>query len=639
MVLEMELTDEHASGGDVSMANNFVKQIIPFCLRVLEINGSVYEHTFQIMSDDSQRYIDIPVHCKVRKPHRRRRRRLPNGEIDESPLPDNNDNEAAAKEVVLTPPIKWIRPDPHWSLPFARFFVNQTDLMCCSLLLKDGLGDVRSQLYALQSINRLTRRKAHVHEQVHNALEKVIMDARSFFQVRIEAVRVMCDIGPSVLQRVLSILARKFGIQYPDATSGNQTVPYSLPLRANNFTIPSDYFLQRSFAQFLPLCAPDVGNLGENSMHSALIDACTLVQLEVDFLRYNDNTASESTVSDSEWIADVFKGLGTCLDGMFLILEYMLRPTIPHEIEEESFDTLLFDRQPTKSHSSAPSKVAVTDYNMILGCLNRAVQQIDRYVTREHILPSHRNTILQAIIRHPWSCLLKHSFSTKSLGIQSPQLSTFLHASLTGIPNLLLRYSGDANYWGVRLAAFEVRTWSSVQCIIEGETSGWAFLYEVLSLISRRSLPLILSHHLLQIVVDALIKLNARATDNPDLKERLIDTFNAVHTDKQLALQLLCCFLALYPVAADDQEVPPLKLPTSLVTDGHLPPSSIPTESQREAIPKVRIAINPQHQPEAPAHIPRIQLKPPPPSQDSSPQKPSQPLRVTLRLSRTSLSQ
>lgn len=348
MMLEMELTDEHVPNVDATGTNS-ARQTGPFCLRVLEINGSVYEHVFQITSDDSQRCIDIPVHCKIRKPHRRRRRRLPNGEIDESFRPENNDNEAVLKEIVLTPPIKWIRPDPHWSWPFARFFVSQTDLMCCSLLLKDGPGDIRSQLYALQSLNRLTRRKSSVHEQVCAALEKVILDARSFFQVRIEAVRVFCDIGPPVLQRVLSILARKFGIQNVDTSGNNQAAaPHSLPLRANNFTVLSDYFLQRSFARFLPLCLPDVSELSEASLHSALVSACTLVQLEVDFLRYNDNTASENVVSDSEWIADVFEGLGTCLDGMFLVLEYMLRPVVSHEVEEESFDVLY-------SNASQPS--------------------------------------------------------------------------------------------------------------------------------------------------------------------------------------------------------------------------------------------------------------------------------------------
>lgn len=119
-MLEMQLADEHASN-ETTKGANFVKPTGSFCLRVLEINGSVYEHTFQITSDDTQRFVDIPVHCKIRKPHRRRRRRLPNGEVDEPPLLDNNDNEAVFKEVVLTPPIKWIRPDPHWSWPFARF--------------------------------------------------------------------------------------------------------------------------------------------------------------------------------------------------------------------------------------------------------------------------------------------------------------------------------------------------------------------------------------------------------------------------------------------------------------------------------------------------------------------------------------
>jgi hypothetical protein len=408
-----------------------------------------------------------------------------------------------------------------------------------------------------------------------------------------------------------------------------------------------DYFMQRSFARFLPLCIPDASELSDASIPSALVNACTLVQLEVDFLRYNDNTASETAVSDSEWIADVFKGLGTCLDGMFLVLEYMLKPTTSHEIEEESFDTLLFDRQPTKSQKPASSKTTTIDYNMVLSCLSRAVQQVERYVTREHILPSHRNTILQAIIRYPWSCLLKHSFSTRNLEIQSPQLSAFLHTSLSGIPPLLLRYSGDANYWQVRLAALEVRSWSSIQCIIGGETSGWTFLYEALQAVSRRSLPTILSHRFLQIIINGLIKLNTKAADNLDLKERLIDTFNAVRTDQRLALQLLRCFITLYPAASDEQEVPPLKLPTSLVVDGHTLPSAL-TEPQHGAIPKVRLSVhaltNPQHPSDMSAQIPRIQLKPPLPSQDSSPTKQSPPqepppLRVTLRLSRPSLSQ
>ena len=641
MMLELELTDAHAHR-DTFASTNYARQAGTFCLRVLEINGTVYEHNFPITSGDTQRTIDIPVHCKIRKPHRRRRKHLPQGEGDEPPPSNNNDNEAALKDIVLTPPIKWIRPDPHWSWPLARFFVGQTDLMCCSLLLKDGLGDIRSQLYALQSLNKLTRRKSSVHEQVLGALEKVILDARSFFQVRMEAVKVLCDIGPSALQRALSILARKFGIQQTD-TGNNQGAPYSLPLRANNFVVLSDYFIQRSFARFLPLCIPAIDELGEASMHSALINACTLVQLEVDFLRYNDNTTSENTVSDSEWIADVFRGLGASIDGMLLILERMLRPAAAPEVEEESFDTLLFDRQPVGPPSPiTPAASAAIDYNMILNCLGRAVQQIDRYVTREHILPSHQNTILQAIMRHPWSCLLKHSLLTRNLGLQSPQLSAFLGTSLTGIPNLLLRYSGNANYWRVRLAALEVRLQASVQCIFEEESSGWTFFYEVLSTISTRSLPRILSHSLLQAIMTALIGLDVKAIENPDLKAMLIETFEAVKVDRRLALQLLRCFIALYPPAADAQEVPPLKLPTSLVVDAHAPM----TESQQESISKVRIAFAiPIATQEIPPPLPRIQLKPPPPSQDSSPTKQQQPpkeshpLRVTLRLPRPSLSQ
>lgn len=600
MVLELDIVDDIAT--DDTQPS---RAPLPLSIRVQEINNNVYEHTVQVVCDTPRQHIDIPVHCKIRKPHRRRRRKVV-GEDGEAEFVEHSFQEGSEEkreEVILTPPIKWIRPDSHWGWPLARLVINQPDYMCCALLLKDGIGDVRSQVYALQLLSQMTSRRPGGHGDTFNVLDRLILDQKSIWQVRCEAVRVYCDVGPAAFHRVTSVLARKFGVQEGDA--------FRMPLRANNFAAKlSDYFVQRAFARYLPSCIPSDSELTLETFLLALQVACSIVQLESDFLRFNDNSSSENVVSDSRWLADVLEALGLALDRMFSIISYVLtRPPAasPVESEEEGFESFFMTATavPKTKKPVQPSLPAI-DWQAVLSCVGHSVQQVERYVTREHMLPSHQNVIMRAIIRGPWSVLLQHTLPLSQLAIDRRLRST-MEAALNGIPGLLTRYSGERSFWRVRLAAMESQIAFAAVFVRLKKPEGWDVYYEALGAIGRRSFTLLMRRSLMTAIVESLVNLGPLAAENAELREHLIRAFESIHDDRKLCLTMLRAFMQLYNQAADDELLPSIKLPSIAVEE-----TTAPVTQTVAAIPKVRLSVNVPETTQQTSAIPRIQLKPPP---------------------------
>lgn len=598
MVLELDIVDDVAAD-DMQPS----RAPLPLSIRIQEINNNVYEHAVHMACDTPRQHIDIPVHCKVRKPHRRRRRKVvgEDGETELVEQPFHEESDGKREEVILAPPIKWIRLDSHWAWPLARLVINQPDYMCCALLLKDGVGDVRSQLYALQLLSQMTSRRPGGHADTFNALDRLILDQKSIWQVRCEAVRVYCDVGPAAFHRAMNVLARKFGVQEGDA--------FRMPLRANSFAAKlPDYFVQRAFARCLPSCIPSDSELTLETCPLALQIACSIVQLESDFLRFNDNSASENVVSDSHWLADVLEALGLALDRMFAIIGHVLTrhsSTPLVESEEEGFETFFMSTTaaPRTKRPVQPSPPAI-DWQAVLSCVGHSVQQVERYVTREHMLPSHQNVIMRAIIRSPWRVLLQHALPLSQLAIDHRLRST-MEAALSGIPGLLARYSGERNFWRVRLAAMEAQIAFAGVFVRLNRPEGWSVYYEALNAVGRHSAALLMRRSLTTAIVESLVSLGPLAAENAELRAHLVRAFESAQDDQRLCLDMLRAFMQLYRQAADDELLPSIKLPSVATEEA----PALSTEAVA-AIPKVRLSVNvPETQ--QTAAIPRIQLRPP----------------------------
>ena len=236
--LEVELTTDGNDGKQLSSGSSVGMHGFPpgpFVVRLQETNGSIYEHSVTLkcasyndpagttsksaVGDDQDDVpsvvLELPIHCRVRKPHRRR-------QYHHTPNPNNNVNlhvaaalsptisvtTATVAVVVATPPpIKWLRMDATWQWPTITFLpstssANYAATMACSGLLRDGGGDVRGAWQALNHLEHLFAtttattgdtgfRGPDDPEHILNTLERVIRDERVFWGVRCRAVHVM----------------------------------------------------------------------------------------------------------------------------------------------------------------------------------------------------------------------------------------------------------------------------------------------------------------------------------------------------------------------------------------------------------------------------------------------------------------
>lgn len=513
MAIEMEFAPMAKSVYSEARLPPFQGQLL---IRTQEYNGNIYEYVITLLCDGNVQLFDLPVHSKVRKQHRRRK----SGSKAAITSDDGNGAYLA--------PIKWLKIDANWSWYHAEFRIHHQHYMIINMALKEGHGDVRVQLEGLAYLEQAVDcPKA----ELFDCLSKLIQDRKVFYAARVYALRVFAQAGPEALDAYLSLFIRTCGGgNLSSQATGSEFI---LPIKTNDYSDLTQYFLQKGF----------ITNLAKipSSRNSATLPSATfqsiiiILQAYYDMLRFNDS--SLASFSDSPLIATIIQGMSAIIDDLFTVLEENSASEhagTPSDLPE-NIDDIIYSRSVAKS--SQPAVPIMIDWKILLKVLNLTIEQIERYVTREHMLPSNQNIIMQEIIKGPWSVILKHSLIFTKC---DPRLRSILDAAMNGIPGLFARYTNEKNNWSVRLVSFQMQLQYAYECILQGEYDSWKVILDALAAIEHFAFSACFRRNLMSTIVNNTIDLGKKSHSIiPDeFKEQLPVVFNALSCDGEM-LKLL----------------------------------------------------------------------------------------------------
>lgn len=534
MVFELEfdfnsIENFNGAKGGIDFMNS-----IPLSIKLQEVNGNLFQYHFQIFLNRRIQKIDIPLHSKIRKPHKRKNAQNQSFSNKE----DDNTNS------VAIPPLKWILLDCQHELLFGAFNFVQPDIMLCSLMTKEGCCDLMTQLRILDSLYKIEKLDS---ELLLATLVKLIHDQKSYWKSRAFAVKVLSKIGTKVLSPYINILFSRLCVHDEKtlriATEGALTgiMPdVILPLKPNEFSSIVDYYLNKSLVQNFPCIIPTLTFLNPENIEHVIRVACFITHALYDMLRFNDNSLNK--FSDSFWIVEIINALSVSLDRLFNLCKYASQDSSEHVGKSQSFDDI-----ESFNHKGEYQNSIKIEWKLILKCFNEAIEQIERYVTREHMLPSENNVVMQAIICGPWSIILKHALVLKN--VNCPKLRAIFEAAINGIPILLSRYTGEKNYWGVRVAAFRMQILFALESISLGDQEGWNVVSDAIDAIHQNSLNLTIKRGIVKTISENIERVkNNHGGEflNEKLKLKLSSCFHAVFHDTQLTEHVANIYKTLF---------------------------------------------------------------------------------------------
>ncbi|QRV80287.1 bromodomain associated protein [Ceratobasidium sp. AG-Ba] len=443
-------------------------------VRIHEADGTPYEHILDLR--DGRTKFEVPFNTKYKRVRRRRRGEAPileNGAVPEGENPDMaagvvggmvggggavfeyapwDDAEArvawhveefedAEPLHILETAYEWIRLDAEMSW-LARIELKQPGIMWASQLTRER--DVGAQLESIWAFGGglgsesgltsglggagvgnvgsvggggvITGMSPGSYSSfaaippsgaVSTALAQTVLVPSYFFRVRCAAARALAAQGAPGLFHLLKIWT-KWCYEPGNGEGGDGFAQRFIP-RPNDFSDFQEYFVRKAVIGALARLRD--GTTG-SWMGGALV-RCTVV----DQLVYNDNTGNP--YSDDMYIATLITALAASL--------------IPPDMSERN-ELINPAHNPDESEmEEVARKMAEEEENTEV--LRRAAAQVERYRSRDRLVPSRHNSISIAVVE--W------------------YMTMMMCGLVTQDPRLFLAYSQEANAMGLRLAAMD----------------------------------------------------------------------------------------------------------------------------------------------------------------------------------------
>ena len=580
MEMEIQMSGRNS---EESQSNIVLKSLT---IRLQEHNGNIYDHV--IKTNNWHCSTTLPIHSRLKRFKNKKRK---NDEaVDEKADPTKDNTE----EIEELPPVKWTRADPTNDYPFTIFEIIQKDIMLAVQLLKDSSADPKVQLRTLELLHQSSKRKPDVEEAVLEILERIINDNRLFWRVRCKAVEVLCDVGPNATKYALKAFSKRFCIHEASEVGAFP------PIRPNNFSSVSDYFVQKSFARHLSLCIATAEDLSfYHSSHEAsfqnvqdsykadlLRRATSITQALIDMLRHNDNNSMSNCYNDGIWISELFKGLSGCLNRIIALVDHFGSVNVSYSGSNSSFETLFS----SEMKANPTTKNRYDAGQLIVNILQGAFEQSLRYINREHMFPSYQNVILQSILKGPIESLLASSVIIEGSDI----VKNLLLSSQQKLYEILLNYTSENNFWQVKISAIDALSIFAAQLVGKRERRGVEIFMKILELI-RQSKTRLVRQRLIMIIKDALNRSFDKLIDT-NFKAAFLSFLKFLFQYDQNAFQIFadeaCC---LWPQNRREIKVPPLKLllnDTDQARQEARHETREGTVEKRNAVPPLRIQIN-----------------------------------------------
>ncbi|KAH6585131.1 hypothetical protein BASA61_007054 [Batrachochytrium salamandrivorans] len=406
MVIELKVKQECTNVGVIGANQRFSGA---FMVRVQEPGGTF---DTEVRIEEKTKQYDIIYHTKYKRIRRRAgkksKRAVENEDDDEDEdvyymEEDERANDAALDieaqnqdpscEFKIVEPdritFEWIRLDPDNVWICAKTF-EQEDFMWNALLRKEK--DIGAQSEAIVALSKIQSLASL------NTITSFARDQSHFYHLRLLAVRSLSKFDSEELKNTaLGNLNKMYYDLFCIPVEG-ATVP-----KRNNFSSFQDYKLRqeiiRSLARFIDARG---------------VTPTVVRVLFIDLLRYNDNSGNE--FSDGEWISLLIK----------LICDaFIIRPkarTSPlgraagrsvllASADIEEFEVSSRDKKTLSENSAFSHCVLTSDEQQ---SFKDAYAQVIRQLSRDKVLPSHRNAVtiscLESLLKWQLSGLLPISY-------------------------------------------------------------------------------------------------------------------------------------------------------------------------------------------------------------------------------------
>lgn len=339
-------------------------------VRIVESETIFHEHVVHI--DELTTKFEVPFHAKAKKPRKKKGTATAattvattssSANINAGNDFDSQDEDQEVQnqsvqnipedEETIISPISWIRIDPEMEW-IAQFNLAQPDIMWIEALENDR--DVVAQWEAVRALPLVSS----TSESVCFALERFINDWKAFWAVRVEAINSIALIGTSSIhESSIRLLGARKLVELFNKKFGNPNSALIAYPKSNSFEMFSNYFVQSAIPRGISLA---ISCIFRNIKTAALEDLNAIEPFLAFFssiLRFNDNSGNNS-YSDGEYLASIIRA-GT---GAFAQLQ-------SDEMAENRFFRLKNEEFFT---------------------------QLNRYAMLETLLPSHKNSIMIAVL-------------------------------------------------------------------------------------------------------------------------------------------------------------------------------------------------------------------------------------------------
>lgn len=303
-------------------------------IRVHEQDG-IFDHSVHV--DDAAHRFELPYHTKIRK---QRKKRGTAAEVRDAPNDSDEDMEADEGDQEVKEDAAEDAALTSDSSPIAWIRLDPDMDWLCRVDVHQPDFMWTEQLENDRDVAAQHEAAAQLSrypgEKAAASLERIVLNTKYFYRVRVDAAMALAGCATEELAWLgMHRLFAIFAKRFGLERGGGR---HPLP-RPNLFDNLQNYFVQKALPAALAAARSGAGHVPE-----------PVVEFLVDLLRFNDNAFN--TASDNYYLAAVIEALAGAL------AESVVRPEL----------------------------------------FTLALEELERYGRREQILPSHRNTVMQAVL-------------------------------------------------------------------------------------------------------------------------------------------------------------------------------------------------------------------------------------------------